>query len=105
MEIKAQGQLRHRFWGEYSAVIALVFESERDANLALPLLPNWTHGKQSKNVLVWVGDSDELRDMKNLLGKYGADEKKIDSCAKSIDYGEKFNCEFVVHHPNQMVLL
>jgi len=104
MEIKTEGQLRHRFHGDYSAVIALSFESEKAASLALPLLPNWHHGEKNKSILVWVGDSDALKGVKTLLGKFGADERKIDSLAKSVDYGERFSCTFQVNDPNQLNL-
>jgi hypothetical protein len=105
MEIKAEGQLRHRFHGEYSAVVVLCFDNAEDSSLALPLLPHWKKSETNKSVLIWVGDSDELREIKTLLGKYGADESKIDSIKKSIDYGEKFECSFEVNNPKQMMLI
>lgn len=90
MQVKAKGILRHRFWGEYSAAIALEFASEEDARAALVVLKDWAPGAKSPNVLVWTGNSEALDVCKETLTKYGADPSKIDSCAKSIDYGEWF---------------
>jgi hypothetical protein len=91
---KARGQLRHRFHGEYSAVIALGFDSEADASECLPILSakvnGWEAGK-NKKALVWVGNSEELDACTHVLVSFGAEEKKIASLAKSIDYGEPFD--------------
>lgn len=88
---KARGQLRHRFWGEYSAVIALEFESQKHAADCLSVLgEGWGVGEKNKNVLVWVGNSSELEECTKVLVSFGAEEKKIASIAKSIDYGEPF---------------
>ena len=91
MNAKASGRLRHRFWGDYSAVIALDFGNEENAKACLPLLGDgWKPGEKHPSALVWVGDSEALEKCKEVLGSFGADVKKIDSIAKSIDYGEPF---------------
>jgi hypothetical protein len=106
---KAVGQLRHRFWGRYSARIALKFESQELADLAFLLLQEalpkdmkpvvnaggglWKPGAyrdQKMPVVCLEVDSDDLEAVKALLQSLGADPDKIDSMATSIDFGERF---------------
>jgi len=104
MLAKADGQLRHCYFGEYSAVIALGFNDEYEANESIRKLgPGWKHGQKS-NVLVWVGNTTELEGCKHVLVSFGADEKKIDSCAHSIDYGEPFSIHIEIVSKEQMKL-
>ena len=104
MLIKANGILRHRFWGEYSAVIGLVFDNSVYAQLALEKLgERWKVGKDPKN-LTWMGNSEELDLVTKILVSFGAEEKKIASIAKSIDYGEPFAIVMEVDDPNQQKL-
>ena len=101
------GQLRHRFWGDYSAVIAIGFSSEEDALLALPTLKvGWSISESDAKYLVWIGDSESLDLQKKNLASFGADESKIDSLKYSVDYGEKFNVTIPVTFvdPNQLSL-
>ena len=90
MKAKAQGKLRHQFHGTYAAIIALGFNSEYEAQESLSKLgKGWFIGKNPK-ALVWCGNSEALEECKSVLGSFGADVKKIDSIASSIDYGEDF---------------
>lgn len=92
--MKARGQLRHRFWGTYSAVIGLVFASEAEAMEARQTLgDDWQPSDKHPAALLWVGDSDALERVSDVLEAHGADRKKISSIAKSIDYGEPFEIE------------
>ena len=91
--ISAKGILRHRFHGSYSAVIGLMFDSAENAKMALSHLSGWEIGKDNR-ALIWIGDSEALEECKKVLASFGADAKKIDSIAKSIDFGEPFTCEF-----------
>jgi hypothetical protein len=105
-KVRAEGQLRHRFWGEYSAVIALVFEDAASAADALRVLGEpWAIGSIETRVLVAVFTSAGLDVEKQRLGTYGADVKKIDSVAKSIDYGEPFAVTIDVTPAEQLSLL
>lgn len=102
--IKANGRLRHRFWGNYSALIGLWFEDPASAKMAqMKLGSDWVPGK-SPDVLVWTGDSKALEQVKQVLGGFGADTEKIDSLAKSVDYGEPFTVEIPASHPDQLEL-
>ncbi len=107
MRCRAEGQLRHRFWGKYSAAMVLVFDAPEmlDAALAAGKFAGWRRGEKRPDIcLVWDGDSDALEPAKDELAAHGADRSKIDSIAKSIDYGEPFAVEFEVEDPNQMGL-
>lgn len=105
MEVKANGQLAHHFWGEYFATIALGFANTTEAYLAQKTLgTDWKLGKKSSTALVWHGNREQLNALKKVLGSFGADLKKIDSIAKSIDYGEPFTVTIPVTDPNQMNL-
>lgn len=105
MFVKAQGQLRHRFWGTYSAVIALVFADEHQAKSILSKLgKGWSPDIYYPKVLKWVGNSEELEECKRVLGSLGADVTKIDSLTKSVDYGEPFEIQADIIPPEQMNL-
>jgi len=105
MKIQGKGQLRHCFFGSYSAVIALSFTNPSDASLALPLLgQGWKIAETESRALIWQGDSAQLSACKEVLGSFGADTKKIDSLAKSVDFGEPFQVELNVEDPNQLRL-
>ena len=89
--VTAQGTLRHRFWGEYSARIGLSFDSPAHAQDCLGQLgPGWKIGEEYPQVLVWTGNAEELQACIQVLVSLGAEEDKIASLAKSIDYGEPF---------------
>lgn len=103
--VKATGQLRHHFWGKYSAVIYLLFLDKDCARDALNVLNgNWRFSTEQDNILVWSGNLCELESCKDQLEKYGADRKKIDSCELSIDYGEKFEVVIPVVPVEQLEL-
>jgi hypothetical protein len=105
---KAFGQLKHRFHGEYSAVIALAFDSPEHALDALSVLSikvkGWSVGEKNKNALVWVGNSEQLEACTSVLVSFGAEEKKIASLAKSIDYGEPFEVSIPIVPQEQVSL-
>jgi hypothetical protein len=87
----AKGQLRHYFHGKYFAGIALVFAEAYAAEQALLKLgAGWHISEYQATALIWHGDSDALNACKTVLVSFGADERKIDSLAKSVDYGEPF---------------
>ena len=125
MKIKAKGQARHRFWGEYSAHIILGFDSRKDALRVLPLLntgdygefltaggghaksEGWRHitdgqGDVAKALFIEVADPALDRVVKQ-LESYGA--VGVLSMKKSIDFGEGFEIEVEVEDPNQIQLL
>lgn len=108
--IKAKGQLRHRFWGRYSARVALRFDNEADAVQGSEILRTsmpadmkpvinacgqpWKPGvfwhKSAPTWCVLEFDQDDVNAVLDVLEKFGADRKKIDSVATSIDFGERF---------------
>lgn len=105
MKAKANGRLRHCFFGTYIAVIALGFEDEYQAEQALPHLgKGWKIGEQSKKALRWEGTTEELEACKKVLVKLGADEDAIDSLEHSIDYGDPFTIEVEIVPQEQMSL-
>lgn len=99
MRCHAEGRLRHHFWGEYRASMVLLFDSAPmlDAALAAGKFKGWERSqKRPDTVLHWFGGSDDLESTKDELVAHGAERDKIDSIAKSIDYGEPFEVEFEV---------
>ncbi len=89
--IKGKGQLRHRFHGEYSAVIILIWETVQDASDSVKMMGGpWTIHNTEPRATVWQGNSDDLAVCTERLVEYGAEREKIASLAKSIDFGEKF---------------
>ena len=105
MKVSAKGQLRHRFFGQYSAVIGLKFDCPGDAIAALPKLgAGWSRHETVDHALIWVGDSDALKACETTLERFGAEKRKIASLAKSVDYGEPFSITVEVEDPNQLTI-
>lgn len=122
MSLKVKGFVRHCFFGEYHAVIALEFESPEACVEGMPHLPTkpsryltagggyaicegWRQldcPRQQYAMINLAGP--ELEVMVDRFVELGADRKKILSMAKSIDYGEEFTFEIPVEDPNQMQL-
>lgn len=104
-EIRANGMLRHRFWGKYSAFIYLKFKGEQDALKALKILGGpWEQHDKAAQALCCIVDSEDLEEVENILAKYGADKEKISSTRYSIDYGEEFEVCFEVEDDRQLKL-
>ena len=107
MIVKAEGILRHHFWGTYYATVGLVFDNEFEAKCALnsgKLHKEFKHADKKENALVCFVDGDKLEEIKKNLGTFGADEKAIDSVAHSVDYGDPFFIELEVVDPRQQEL-
>ncbi len=92
---KAQGQARHRFWGKYSALIALSFDDEQQAAEAHAVLGDrWRVPGNASTVpnlrrcLLYAGSDPELKTTVATLESYGA--KGVLSLAHSVDFGEPF---------------
>ena len=110
MEIIGHGQLRHRFWGEYSAAIVIKFDSFEAAERAIPHLspkefvPQW---QRAENLVRIEVDNDQLDQLTNHLGSLGADTTKIVSLSRSVDYGEPWTICFedVYVDPRQLQLV
>ncbi len=107
--MKAQGQVRHRFHGQYSMVVGIAFDSTNDAELALTLLPGFALEETQKRSLYRLaygsknGDAhdartevDEVRDLLERFRVYppGAHQGPIDGTPYSIDYGPVFHLDF-----------
>lgn len=90
MLITAEGRLKHHFWGEYRATIALKFATPELAAQALPQFPDWKQSEIVPSALTFFGDRDAVTKQEDLLVTLGADRRKISSLAKSIDFGEAF---------------
>ena len=68
MKIKAVGKLRHHFHGDYSATIALGFESEEERDSAYSYITNISNSFQksekANHVMVGTFSSEELDKVK-----------------------------------------
>jgi hypothetical protein len=108
MIIRAQGQLRHRFWGEYSASVVLKFGNEVDAVLAQTFLDstgfNWESVPAGHGYRHTVVDSAGLEELEKSLSKFG-DVSKMASLERSIDYGDVFDLAFEIENPNQLLFI
>jgi hypothetical protein len=106
MIIKAKGQARHRFWGDYTVFVSLAFASEEEADAAIEPLSigelKWAHpnqrdtGKAMGRGLYIILDSAQCDVMEAHLAKYGVPKGKMFSIAHSIDYGEIFEVTLAV---------
>jgi hypothetical protein len=90
MDIIANGQLQHHFWGDYRATIILLFHDRDIAEKAIAKLPGFTPHPTDKRAVMFFGGGKELKAVEYLLVGYGASKAKLNSVAKSIDYGEPF---------------
>lgn len=98
MIVCASGQLRHRFWGEYSAVIVLRFTALKDARTVherhLPASDGWElieHTMTGTAALRFIGGGRALDHVEHeLVTKFKVNRKLMTSLEKSIDYGEPF---------------
>lgn len=111
--IKGTGQLRHRFFLDYSAMIGLRFQTGEEADVALarmkaelpepfgtvcdaagrPESSGVMHTMNSPDVLIIRCNAEDLLRVKKLLVSWGARESDIDSCSRSIDFGLPFQFE------------
>lgn len=89
--VRCAGQLRHRFWGEYSAVIGVWTVDPADHAALAAALPDWEDvpGERPARRIIVSGEA-EIAAAEDTLERLGADRRKIGSVAKSIDYGEPF---------------
>lgn len=108
--MKVQGQLKHHFWGEYSATICLRFESPEDCLKGIDILNQvptgtftnacggrsvshgWVQAIKPEGAIADMG-GEQLEKTIDLLESFGADRKLITSMRKSIDRGEVFEFE------------
>lgn len=101
MQIDGEGQMRHTLYGDYGGIIALALKSESCAEIILKVLKvqdsKWNRSPTNSNVLVWRGNSQEVKEVTELLGKYGANKKAITSMKYSVDFGEPFTVRFNVN--------
>ncbi len=104
--VTAKGMLVHRFWGTYSAGIALEFASEAHARDALVTLgAPWKQGEKCREALVAFVESDALDDIKARFAAWGLTitpcgrkhckhqcrDAPIDNVNHSIDRGANFS--------------
>jgi len=101
------GKLRHCFFGTYTAIIGLRFNSLDDARSALSTLGEGWELRESTNVLVWSGDGEALEAVKARFQgwrlaidpcgwkhcKRQCRTEPIDSIAHSIDVGPSFTLD------------
>jgi hypothetical protein len=91
--ILANGQLRHHWWGDYSATIGLRFATAAFASQAAPLLAPFHVSETVPEALVFHGKGAALKAAERVLRTHGADMKKVGSLRFSIDHGEPFTVE------------
>jgi hypothetical protein len=118
--MKASGRLRHCFHGEYSAIVALEFDSKEDARAARPSLgDDWKVSTQHPGVLRWEGNSEALKALKILLARFGYETRpcgwnhckdqcqraEVDSLAHSIDVGPSFTVDVPPGVPEEQASL
>lgn len=106
--VKAEGRLRHCFHGEYSAMVALLFQDERKATDALSVLGSaWKRSPQLPNALLGTLTKVQLDAFKWRFSpkahpcgrkscKSGCRSVEIDSLAHSIDYGPTFDVTIAI---------
>jgi hypothetical protein len=91
VSFKADGLLRHHFWGDCCATIGLWFLSSAAAEAALSLLGDgWKVSPKDPKLLIGTFSGEALDTAENTLAKFGASRAKMTSIATSIDHGEVF---------------
>lgn len=94
--MKVWGQLRHCFWGTYYATIGLFCHDADEAKEVESRLGKpWRIHPDRDDVVLYHGTGEELEVQFSKLESFGADLNKVKSLAKSVDFGERFELEFV----------
>ncbi len=105
--IRGEGRLRHHFWGDYFATIAIAFKDAASANDALPLFPGFKPGKDP-SALVFHGGGEAFETAKASIKKVRVPllnskqaalfpiDDPIDSVSRSVDLGPIFEIEIEV---------
>jgi len=90
--VKGEGQLRHQFFGRYSARIAIGFSDMKSALSAIDfLVGKWEAIENNGRVgIVFEGSDPELKKVLDQLEEFGAPKEKVSSLKYSVDYGEIF---------------
>lgn len=101
----AEGLLRHRFWGEYSAHIVLEFADPSSAAAALESGALGEGWQRKAQWLHWTGDSVALETVSDTLAAHGANRSAIASLRRSVDYGEPFEVSVGVEDSRQLQLI
>jgi len=99
--LKAEGQAKHHFWGEYCQTIALRFASPETASKARDVLnaaipqakARWNIPEKVPFCLSVFASGADLDAITETLVSFGADPGKLNSLRFSIDYGEPFAIE------------
>ena len=108
---KAIGMLRHHFWGHYVADIVLRFDSAESVPTALEKLKlpedrtyrgatggefksEWVASHRDPRAIMVSAGGETLAEIESQLVSFGADKKKMNSMATSIDHGQQFAIEF-----------
>lgn len=117
--VKATGQLRHRFHGDYSAIIGLAFETPEAARDALATLgSDWSPVSSTPVALYAILSSDEVKAFEERFApevptcthssckrRKKADRlHDIGSISHSIDFGPRFTVTIPVVAAEQMGL-
>ena len=107
----ARGILKHHFWGHYVADIVIAFKDVAAVPIALEKLKlkiheptyrgatgglfrtEWKVSMQDSRAIMISAEGDALEEIQLLLCSFGADEKKMNSMATSMDSGEVFQIE------------
>lgn len=101
-----RGQLQHHFWGTYSASIVLQFATPEDARIAEQEAFHMFHQHPTEpRALVFYGAETALKAAESALRSHGADMSKVQSLARSIDYGEPFTVEVTLSDGSQQLTL
>ena len=78
--VEAKGRLRHHFWGDYRATIALAFLDAGSAADALIILgKGWKLSEREPKALIWHGGGEDFERVKAQLAGFGL---KIDPCGR-----------------------
>jgi len=94
MVIIGRGQLQHHFWGTYHASLGIMFhDAAIAADAQRRAFPKWDISERQPKALIFHGHGDALEAELVNLEAHGADRSKVESVARSIDYGEPFEVE------------
>jgi hypothetical protein len=108
---KANGILRHHFWGHYVADIVLRFDDPASIPTALEALAvspdasyrgatggqyktEWKQSERDPRAILITASGETLEEIQTKLVAWGADKKKMNSMTTNINHGEQFSIEF-----------
>jgi hypothetical protein len=99
MKVRGEGQLRHHFWSEYHATIAIIFNAPEHASKLVKKFPGFVLVERQPGAIRFHGKGSAVELAKHAIQQHRVpmnqrrDHEQIDSLVRSADLGPPFAVE------------